>query len=707
LRSRGVLDETFIAHRAEIGEWCASETIAKKLKRDLYRTRYDTNWSSVSAILWFPLCNLRGDIISYLARPLPNYNGQKLLAPNKSNGEAWIPRETFAARKDVTQPLVITEGPVKGMVLAQCGALPIALQGVWMAQDSASGEQQQQQSEEEPPRKKRFKFWNDDDDSEAWKHSSAGQQPKRDEKLKLRDEFSLFSLLRRRVYVCLDADHKSNAHVRQAEIRLAFLLHAAGVDVLQLCTWDLKDGKGVDDYIAAKAGLEVTKQKQVLKELIDQAKPFVDDLDSFDIPTVKKELHRVDFDSALFAAFAKRLASKLGATKKSLGAYDEDDKDAQTSGAESIDIPPTAEPWGDAVIAEEVLDEICVTIDRFVWLRPQYCRAVALWIVLTYLHDAVDILPLLVITAPEENCGKTTLLELVYALANRPAAASNISSAAIYRTIKDDLPTLTLDEVDTFMKDEHSEMRGIIDSGHKRTFAYVIRMINDKGDTGKFSTWCPKALARIGLPNRTILSRAIHIRMDRKKASVKRERFIIEKHLAELAPLRRKISRLANDIRPQVKAFEGDDTLINRANDNWRPLFAIAIAAGEGWSRKALASALRMSGKDEKDSKSFGRSVLEAISRIIADQCKIENLEATTRFFLPTTELLDNVSGLNSDAEAPWMEKKDGLTPRGLANVLKAYQIKPHEARDGKKVIRGYWSDELEKAIAQYTAHDG
>src|SRR4029453_4655075 len=107
--------------------------------------------------------------------------------------------------------------------------------------------------------------------------------------------------------------------------------------------------------------------------------------------------------------------------------------------------------------------------------------------------------------------------------------------------------------------------------------------------TGKFSTWCPKALARIGLPNRTILSRAVHIRMDRKKASVKRERFIIEKHLAELAPLRRKISRLANDTRPQVKAFEGDDTLINRANDNWRPLFAIAIAAGEGWSRKALA----------------------------------------------------------------------------------------------------------------------
>jgi hypothetical protein len=33
-----------------------------------------------------------------------NY-GQKFLAPNDSNGEPWIPRETFAARKDISQPL--------------------------------------------------------------------------------------------------------------------------------------------------------------------------------------------------------------------------------------------------------------------------------------------------------------------------------------------------------------------------------------------------------------------------------------------------------------------------------------------------------------------------------------------------------------------------------------------------------------------------
>ena len=77
------------------------------------------------------------------------------------------------------------------------------------------------------------------------------------------------------------------------------------------------------------------------------------------------------------------------------------------------------------------------------------CQAVALWIVLSYLHDVVDILPLLLITSPEEECGKTTLAELIYNLSNRPIAASNISSAAVYRTIKDDCPTLILDQSTT------------------------------------------------------------------------------------------------------------------------------------------------------------------------------------------------------------------------------------------------------------------
>jgi hypothetical protein len=76
--------------------------------------------------------------------------------------------------------------------------------------------------------------------------------------------------------------------------------------------------------------------------------------------------------------------------------------------------------------------------------------------------------------------------------------------------------------------------------------------VNDKGDTAQFSTWCPKAIARIGQPKRTILSRSIPIRLERKAKGVKTEK-LKSAHADDLEDLRRKISRLANDIRAQMR----------------------------------------------------------------------------------------------------------------------------------------------------------
>jgi putative DNA primase/helicase len=151
---------------------------------------------------------------------------------------------------------------------------------------------------------------------------------------------------------------------------------------------------------------------------------------------------------------------------------------------------------------------------------------VALLIVLTYLHDAVDILPILLVTSPEEECGKSTLLKLFLFLSNRPLPASNISASAIFRTMEAHCPTLILDEADSYLQ-ENEEMRGVINSGHEREFAYVIRNVslpNGELIPSEFSTWCPKAIAMIGMPKRTILSRSVHIRLGRKPKNAKTEK---------------------------------------------------------------------------------------------------------------------------------------------------------------------------------------
>ena len=374
------------------------------------------------------------------------------------------------------------------------------------------------------------------------------------------------------------------------------------------------------------------------------------------------------------------------------------------SGAKAIEIPPTAEPWSEPVVAQEVLDGICKELKRFVVMEDSFYLAVALWIVLTYLHDVVDILPILLITSPVEDCGKSTLLELVLYLSNRPIPASNISAAAVFRVIGDNCPTLVLDEADSYMQ-EDEVMRGVINSGHKRQFAFVIRVVNDRGETAQFSTWCPKAIARIGQPKRTILSRSIPIRLERKAKGIKTEK-LKSAHGLELEDVRRKVSRLANDIRGQVRLFKSNvDWLSNRAGDNWEPLFAIATAAGEECLKKIEAAARKMSRKAAQDSKSFGHYLLESLGVIFAERRQVLekqkfSFEEGKGFFIKTADLL---STLNDDDEAPWREHKDeALTATRMARELKEYDITSHKPKKGEDRAKGYWSNEVEAAVEKY-----
>jgi len=63
--------------------------------------------------------------------------------------------------------------------------------------------------------------------------------------------------------------------------------------------------------------------------------------------------------------------------------------------------------------------------------------------------------------------------------------------------------------------------------------------------------------------------------------------------VAELHPLARQVARWAKDHRVKLKAADPPlpEALSDRAQDNWRPLVAIADAVGGEWPRKARAAA--------------------------------------------------------------------------------------------------------------------
>jgi putative DNA primase/helicase len=139
------------------------------------------------------------------------------------------------------------------------------------------------------------------------------------------------------------------------------------------------------------------------------------------------------------------------------------------------------EPWQAEVSGAQLLDDIEQVFNRYIVLPEGAGIALALWTLHAWTADAGDISPFLVLISPTKRCGKTNTLIVLYYLAPRSELASNITPSALFRYIEDVRPTLLIDEADSFLKD-NEEMRGILNSGHTKTAAHVIRNVEVNGE---------------------------------------------------------------------------------------------------------------------------------------------------------------------------------------------------------------------------------
>ncbi|HJQ26881.1 MAG TPA: DUF3631 domain-containing protein [Blastocatellia bacterium] len=349
------------------------------------------------------------------------------------------------------------------------------------------------------------------------------------------------------------------------------------------------------------------------------------------------------------------------------------------------------ELWPDAVDGAALLDEIVTLCRRFVAAVPAIFDAVALWCLYAYVFDAFEVSPLLVLTSPQKRCGKTTLLMLIDRLVPRALSLSNITAAALFRTIEKYHPVLVIDEADSFMTD-NEELRGIINSGHRKAMAYVIRTTGDDHEPQRFTTWTPKVIALIGHPPDTIEDRSLIIKMQRKRVSEAVEELRLDR-LVWLGDLRRRAARWAADNVDTLKAADPiiPDIITNaRARDNWRPLLAIADAVGGDWPERARAVATLLAGS-EAAAESAGILVLQDL-RVMFD----EQGEQVT-----SDEIVKQLAEMES---RPWGEWKNGkpISKVGLARLLRQFEIKPTHWRNGGVTERGYQRGDFEEVFARY-----
>ena len=244
-------------------------------------------------------------------------------------------------------------------------------------------------------------------------------------------------------------------------------------------------------------------------------------------------------------------------------------------------------------------------------------------------------------------------------------ASSNITAAALFRAVEKWKPTLIVDEADSFLR-ESDELRGVLNSGHTRDTAFVIRTVGDDHEPRRFSTWGAKAIALIGTLPDTLHDRSIVIALRRKLPSERAEK-VRHADPAEFETLARRCARFAEDnaealrlARPAIPDF-----LHDRASDNWEPLLAIADLAGGKWPDKGRAAAKELTGAagDETDSLRVA---------LLTDICLTFEKKGVDKI-----SSVDLIEALVSDKERPWADYRNGkqLNPRQLARMLSGFGI--------------------------------
>jgi uncharacterized protein DUF3631 len=356
--------------------------------------------------------------------------------------------------------------------------------------------------------------------------------------------------------------------------------------------------------------------------------------------------------------------------------------------------PPLYEHWNvapadDPVDGAILLRALKEVIRRYVFMTRDQAVAAALWVMFSWLHHRMTHSPILFVSSAEKDSGKTTLLGVLNFLTHRGMPIVSASGPALFRSIAKWEPTLITDEADTAFVN-NDDLREVINSGWTRGQG-VPRCHPETHEPEMFSTFAPKIVAMKGrkLPD-TTLSRSIIITLKPRRAANQNEHVADFDHLDNetFARLRSQVMRWAADnVEAIVKATpEIPAGFQNRRRANWKPLLAIAEAAGGEWKTAAWAAAKTIEKVADTFDASIGVQLLQAIKAMF--EARINAPRNSDR--IKSEDLVDE---LVEDLTAPWATYNKGkpISQRQVAGLLKGYDIKPRTIRlDDGTTAKGY-----------------
>ena len=358
----------------------------------------------------------------------------------------------------------------------------------------------------------------------------------------------------------------------------------------------------------------------------------------------------------------------------------------------------------DAADLALVTNDVRAYLEQYVtFVTDDQSTVVALWSIATHFWPEVDAFPYLAITADTKRAGKTRLSELIGFIASNPFPVAGATAAALFRAVRDEQPTLIIDESESLASEAADTMRAFLNVGYRR--GQSIPRVGKKG-VEQWPAYCPKVFIAIGDVMDTLRDRCIIIRLHR---GTPRERFLYEIAKADGHALRERISDMVTRRKDDIlSAYMGSEQLTflnDRDAEIWLPLFAIAEAVAPSLipdlTRMAVDIAVEKTAPKRSYVASGGAEMAaqdnEYKVRLVNDLLRVMK---PTEAQLGTAELL---ARLFEEPTMPWRRfRGEGLNPYMMGDMLGQFQVKPRNIRDGKgrkaKVIKGYRREDIAAA---------
>lgn len=354
-----------------------------------------------------------------------------------------------------------------------------------------------------------------------------------------------------------------------------------------------------------------------------------------------------------------------------------------------------------------IADDLLVLFRRFISAGEAELTVLALWTLHTHAFFGVgSFTPYLLITSAEKGCGKSRVLDVLECVVRQAQKTDNISPAALARIVKQEQPTLLLDEVDRLLKGDKEMVNlitGLLNGGFKVNGSYTRCGGKNNDEVKHFPTFCPKAIAGIGdFLQDTVKDRSIVIRLKRVPHG-QRESFrpdgmgeaakVLRRQLEDVkkragAWANENLKALANAEPPCPEAF------LDRQRDISEPLLAIADLLGGTWPARSRDALTQIFASPAAKDRSKKVELLADIRRIFADGVD----EDSER--LRSEDLIRKLAVEDS----PWAECNHGkpLSQAGLAKLLKDFEIEPRAVRFSTNVARGYQREWFLDAWSRY-----